>query len=169
MRKLGALLFVILAWPQVGNAAGRQYDSENMPLCHIYLAAAEFQIYPKLLHALYLTERGKKGWATRNVANATLDHGPFQINSIHLARLGEYGIDGRLLASDTLINARVAAWRLRSEIILAKGDTWKGVGNYRSRTMKFHNEQVNRVANHYRNLPDINYRGYCNGSTTGLQ
>ncbi|MFL9611146.1 lytic transglycosylase domain-containing protein [Methylobacillus sp. Pita2] len=158
-------LWLLAGLPGISLAAtGGQYDSENMPLCHIYVAAAEFQLYPRLLHSLYLTEGGKKGWANRNSSNGSLDHGPFQINSIHLARLGQYGIDGKMLASDSMINARVAAWRLKSEIILAGGNVWKGVGNYRSKTPKYHNEQIMRVANKYNSLPDIDYRGFCYGS-----
>lgn len=155
------VLAAVLLVPTAIHA--RSLDTPNMPLACIGQAADEFGLPPKLLHALYLTEGGRLGWAMRN-PNGTLDHGPFQINTIHLKQLSRYGIDGRRLASDPHVNARVAAWRLRSEIILAGGNVWRGVGNYRSRTPKYHNEEISRVARNYRRLPDLDYQGICNGA-----
>lgn len=143
-----------------------QLLAQDMPLGCIGQAAREYGLPPKLLHSLYLTERGKLGKRVFNTSNGTYDLGPFQINTRWLGVLAPYGIDANLLTNNPMVNARAAAWRLRSEIILAKNNVWRGVGNYRSRTPKFHQEQVTRVVAHYNRLPDnINYESSCYGST----
>lgn len=140
------------------NEAGKQ---RNITLTCIALAANEFQLPPKLLLALYYTERGLVGRGVLN-KNGSIDHGPFQINSLWLAKLQPYGVTASNLTWDPLLNSRVAAWRLRSEIILANGDVWRGVGNYRSRTPKFHNEEIIKVASYMRRIPDdLIYHGGC--------
>lgn len=147
--------FALLSTSLFANAGG-------MPLGCIGQAAREYGLPPKLLHSLYLTERGTLGRRVLNTSNGTYDHGPFQINTIWLTKLAPYGIDASVLTYNPLVNARTAAWRLRSEIILANGNVWRGVGNYRSKTPKYHMEQVNRVAAYYRALPDqIDYQGNC--------
>lgn len=160
-----ALLSMLALFASNSIAAPKQVgNSKNMPLKCIGLASAEFGLPPRLLHALYLTENGQLGKGIR-ASNGTIDHGPFQINTIHLKTLSPYGINASDLAWNPLLNARVAAWHLKSEIIRAKGDVWRGVGNYRSRTPKYHNEQVSRVAKNLGRIPaGTNYQsGVCNG------
>lgn len=138
-------------------------SATDMPKSCIGHAAKEYQLAPQLLHALYLTERGKLGGYVRN-SNGSYDLGPFQINTLWLKVLGAYGIDVNMVANSAILNARIAAWRLKSEIIRAGGDVWRGVGNYRSRTPVYHNEQVIRVSGHYRKLmnkPMSDYEGGC--------
>ena len=134
----------------------------GLPMGCIGMAANAYGLPPKLLHSLYLAERGEVGKAVYNKSNGTYDHGPFQINTIWLGKLGPYGITANDLMNSPRINATTAAWLLRSQIILAKGDVWRGVGNYRSKTPRYHNEEVYRVAYYYRALPDtISYTGTC--------
>lgn len=156
------MLFMMLA---VSNAHARKgasinINDPNMPLSIIIAASTEYNIHPRLLHALYLAERGKLGGQSVN-KNGSIDYGPFQINSIFLGQLSAVGISSGHLTNSAIVNARVAAWRLSSEIVRA-GDTWSGVGNYRSRKIVYHTEEINRVAHYYQLLAGVNYEYYNN-------
>jgi hypothetical protein len=157
MQKLVLFLMATCLWMPVHARA------EHMPPSCIGKAAKEFSLHPKLLHALYLTEGGQLGKKVRN-KNGSYDMGPFQINTLWLKTLAPYGIDQNRITNDPLMNARTAAWRLRSEINGARGNIWKGVGNYRSRTPKYHIEQVQRVYKNYMKLTDFNENNYFSGS-----
>ena len=64
--------------------------------------------------------------------NGTVDYGAFQINSIHLRRLGTYGVDVNALMTPCT-SAYVGAWILREQMNIY-GNTWRAVGAYHSRT-----------------------------------
>lgn len=158
---LSAVIGISLACVSHLTSAGEAGKPRNITLACIAMAANEYQLPPKLLLALYYTEGGRVGRGVLN-KNGSIDHGPFQINSLWLAKLKPYGITASSLTWDPLLNSRVAAWRLKSEIILANGNVWRGVGNYRSRTPKYHNEEITRVASYMRRIPDdLIYHGDC--------
>ena len=161
---LKKLLPTLAAVLLTGSLEANASDA-NMPPGCIGIAAREFSLSPNLLHALYLTERGRLGVVKKN-KNNTYDIGPFQINSLWLPTLAPGGVNAVNLATDALVNARTAAWILKSEILKANGNVWAGVGNYRSKTKKYHDEQVRRVSQKYMHTIELSYQAYvgdCNG------
>lgn len=108
----------------------------------IIRASAEYHVPPVALAAIMVKEGGKVGTVSRN-SNGTVDYGPMQINSTWLKKLQPYGVTPWHLTYDLCTNIRAGAWRLRSEIVVAKGDFWRGVGNYHSRT-SLHHEKYKR-------------------------
>ena len=109
-------------------------------------ASTAYGIPNPIFRAVLRTEGGWQGLRKRN-ANGSYDLGPGQINTIHLPALRKYGIDEQMLADDVCLNVHVAAYRLRLEIDRVR-DVWRGVGNYHSRTPKFHNAYLARVRSH---------------------
>jgi hypothetical protein len=135
--------------------------AEQMPLACIGYASSQYGIPPRLLYALYLTEHGRIGKASVN-SNGSMDIGPFQLNTLWIKEIKPYGIDERHVAWIPSVSAMIAAWRLKSEIILANYNVWEGVGNYRSRTRIYHDEEINRVVRNYLSIPpSTNYSGAC--------
>jgi soluble lytic murein transglycosylase-like protein len=69
----------------------------------------------------------------RNVnQNGSIDYGVMQVNSIHLRKLSEYGVDASTLM-EPCKNVYVAAWHLRKQVD-RYGNTWAAVGAYHSAT-----------------------------------
>lgn len=112
----------------------------------VFSAAARYSIPVPVFQAVLRTEGGWVGLKKRNT-NGSYDLGPAQINTIHLPELRQYGITEAALANDSCTNLHVAAFRMRSEINRV-GDFWRGIGNYHSRTPKFHNIYLGKVRKH---------------------
>lgn len=101
-------------------------------------AAADYKLNPDLLRAIRQVEGGKVGMRSRNT-NGTYDLGPMQINNgVWVPTFKAFGISERDLQNDPCVNVYAATWILRNEIARADGDVWRGVGNYHSRTPRFH-------------------------------
>jgi len=126
------------------KAGGRPSKAEN-DQC-VVSAAARYSIPVPVFQAVLRTEGGWTGLKKRNT-NGSYDLGPAQINTIHLPELRQYGITEANLANDTCTNLHVAAYRIRSEINRV-GDFWRGIGNYHSRTPKYHNIYLGKVRQH---------------------
>lgn len=107
-------------------------------------AAKEYKLPPLAILLVMRAENGKLGDAIRNV-NGTYDLGPMQVNSSWLKALSPYGVTAWHLSNDLCTNIRTGSWRLKSEIVRVNGDVWKGIGNYHSRTPKFHNRYISRI------------------------
>lgn len=119
----------------------------SVPACMME-ASAEFTLPPRVLPAVWLTEGGKIGTTRRN-HNGSVDHGPFQINSVWIKQLHEqYGTTAALLTNNLCWSARAAAYILRYEINAAGGSFWDGVGHYHSHTPVLKAGYIARV---YRN------------------
>lgn len=117
-------------------------------------AAAYYQLPPELIVAVRQQEAGTRGRYTTNT-NGTADLGPMAINTIHLKSFAQHGITKSQLLNDSCTNIFAGAHILRREISRAK-DTWTGVGNYHSRTAKFHwryrtkvSERLQRLTSRY--------------------
>jgi len=95
-------------------------------------AAARHGVHPHVLRAIGWHESRLRPDAEALNRNGTRDIGAFQINSIHLPRLGRHGIDARAL-KDGCVSSEVAAWHYRQQIE-RHGNTWRAVGAYHSNT-----------------------------------
>lgn len=114
-------------------------------------AADHFNIPVLVVRAIAKVEGGKIGTVSRNT-NGSVDLGIMQINSIHLPMLEKkFGVTWRDLAYKPCVNIGIGTWILAKEIKEAP-DFWTGVGNYHSRTPKFHNRYKGLVARAYERL-----------------
>lgn len=115
-------------------------------------AAAHFGIPPIVVRAIARVEGGRVGTVSKNT-NGSVDLGVMQINSIHLPDLNnKFQVDWRDLAYKPCVNIGIGTWILAREIQRADGDLWVGVGNYHSRTPKFHNVYKKKVMKATRKL-----------------
>jgi soluble lytic murein transglycosylase-like protein len=110
----------------------------------VTIAAKEYNVPPVALLVLLRAENGKLGTASKN-KNGTYDLGPMQINSRWLKDLSPYGVTSWHLAYDLCTNIRAGAWRFKSELNRTKGDVWKALGNYHSRTPYYHNRYLGNI------------------------
>jgi soluble lytic murein transglycosylase-like protein len=86
---------------------------------------------PTILRAIAIQESGGRPDAIHVNADGSVDRGMFQINSIHLKELGQYGISAAHL-NDPCAASYVAAWHLKRQMDIY-GNTWDAVGAYHSR------------------------------------
>jgi hypothetical protein len=122
-------------------------DPPQTPAC-IVVAARDYSLPLRGLLSVQLTEGGRLGTLSKN-SNGSVDHGPFQINTIWAQRLvREFGITPAMLTNDLCWSARAAAYILRYQINQAGGDFWEGVGHYHSYTKKYKEAYIAAV---YRN------------------
>jgi soluble lytic murein transglycosylase-like protein len=109
----------------------------------IMQTAQRFDLPILLLHTILKVEGGTVGEVSFN-KNGTYDIGPMQINSIWLENFVPYVSPSQILYNGC-INLQIGAWILRSNINKAKGDFWKGVGNYHSGTPHLHRKYQEKV------------------------
>lgn len=102
-------------------------------------AGARFGISAALLKSIAAHESGLNPMAIARNDNGTEDMGLMQINSVHLPRLLEYGID-RSHLFDACLNVHVGAWVL-AQNIHRYGNTWEAVGAYNVGCAKFGSEE----------------------------
>lgn len=113
-------------------------------------AAAFYRVDPNIVRAIMKVEGGTAGRKSANT-NGTHDYGVMQVNTLWLSQQGLDGITPAELKNKACLNIWVGTWILAKQIIGANGDTWRGIGNYHSRTPKYHNryrEKVRRVYQH---------------------
>lgn len=116
----------------------------NIPSC-VVQAARDYSIPLRGLLAVWLTEGGRVGLASKNT-NGTFDYGPMQINTVWAKELKKkFNIEERQLKNDFCISMKAAAYILRYEINRAGGSFWDGVGHYHSQTPKYKYKYINRV------------------------
>jgi soluble lytic murein transglycosylase-like protein len=102
----------------------------NEPAPCVKPAAEYHGVNPWILLAILKVESNFSAAAVNRNNNGTLDIGMAQINSVHFAKLSQYGITPTQLM-DGCVSTYVAAWHLRQQI--AKyGNTWFGVAAYHS-------------------------------------
>lgn len=104
-------------------------------------AASLYQLPAPIIPILLDLEGGRVGAVSTNT-NKTVDIGPMQINSHWVPKLARrYGVEPSVvydrLLKDECFNIHIGAWILKTEIVLANGDFWNGVGHYHSRTSQF--------------------------------
>lgn len=111
-------------------------------------AAVKERLPIEILVAVLYVERGKPGLRKRN-SNGSEDLGPFQINSVHTSD----PVTRHWLANDGCYGAAAAAYRLRVEIDRA-GDTWRGTGNFHSRSPLHHQRYLRLIVSAIRETSD---------------
>lgn len=122
-------------------------ETTQIPPCLVQ-AANDYAIPVRAMLALLRTEGGKPGTLSANT-NGTIDHGPFQINTVWTKRFTEqFGVTADMLTRDFCWSARAGAYILRYEINQAGGSFWDGVGHYHSRTPSLKHRYIAQV---YRN------------------
>ncbi|WP_415912681.1 lytic transglycosylase domain-containing protein [Neptuniibacter sp. QD37_11] len=126
--------------------------NENaVDVCIIH-ASQRLKVDPVALKAIRLQEAGKIGSVMKNT-NGSYDLGVMQINTIHMPDLKKRyrGITWQDVAYKPCTNIAIAARMLQQRISEA-GQFWKGVGNYHSKTPKYHNKYLGLVKNRYNKL-----------------
>ena len=122
-------------------------DLDQTPAC-IVAEAKDYSLPLRALLSVQLTEGGRPGTLSKN-KNGSVDHGPFQINTVWARRLAsDFGITPAVLTNDLCWSARAGAYILRYEINRANGNFWEGIGHYHSHTPKFKHAYIAAV---YRN------------------
>jgi soluble lytic murein transglycosylase-like protein len=129
--------------------------NEHIVIECVAKASALFDINPLLLMAVRQQEAGKVGQYSSNT-NKTHDVGPMQINvNVWLDTMErEFNVTLEELLYDACTNVYMGAWILDNEIdSLKEGESiWSAVGNYHSRTPKFHNRYKEKVKERYDRL-----------------
>lgn len=132
---LVALAPAVPAWAMAasptGAAAGISSKLTQTAPC-VAPAAEYHKVNPWVLKAILKVESNFNPRAANRNANGTVDVGIAQINSMHFARLGKYGITPAHLM-DGCVSTYVAAWHLASKI-REHGNTWFGIAAYHSTT-----------------------------------
>lgn len=103
----GAVLGLCLSILGVAEAA----PSPMTDACFIE-ASQTYGIHPDVMLAFLMVEGGTVGQNSRKNRDGSYDIGLFQINTIHLKTLAQFGITEEELRNDGCLNARVAAWHI---------------------------------------------------------
>jgi hypothetical protein len=131
--------------PNDGEVAIRQ-DIPAQGATRCVAAAAQYHaVNPWALAAILKVESGFNPGAVNRNPNNTVDVGMAQINSMHFAELGRYGIAPEKLM-DGCVATYVAAWHLAKQM-RTYGNTWFGIGSYHSATPCFNTRYVGLVWN----------------------
>lgn len=115
-------------------------------------SAADYRLNPMVLLAILKVEsNGRTGIVSKNT-NGTHDLGPAQFNTGTWGHMLEskYNISRASLINDMCQSVRAMAFAVRTEINQAGGDMWRGIGNYHSKTPRFHKIYVKKVLDAHR-------------------
>lgn len=113
----------------------------------VQAAAQHYHVPPSLILAILTTEGGQPGLASKN-KNGTFDLGPMQVNTIWVKREGLSAAD---LRDNGCYNVHVGTAILAREILSA-GEVATGIGNYHSRTPRFHDRYRKKVQQSWRSI-----------------
>lgn len=131
----------------------RTNDAELAYKCSIK-AGRYYNVSPYLIQTLLSLEGGVKGSKVRN-SNGTYDYGPMQVNTIwikEIKRIDNINVKESRLINDVCYNIHIGAFILSSKISEAGGDVWKGLGNYHSKTLRYHNRYLANARKIYKNI-----------------
>lgn len=92
-------------------------------------AASIYGIEPELLYAIAQQESGLKPYVIGKNKNGSKDLGVMQINSSHLPRLKELGVNEKKLVEDPCLSVVVGA-SILSDMMKIYGYSWEAVGAY---------------------------------------
>ncbi len=124
----------------------------DIPHTCIISAASAYRLPPLALVLIRQQEAGQPGTVSANT-NGTHDHGVMQINTIHIERLSsKLGVAPESLTNDACVSVFGAATLLSEHLERNSGDIWKSMGDYHSRTPKFHNRYLDGLRKRYARL-----------------
>lgn len=108
-------------------------------------AGKHYDVSPYIVMAVIDIEGGKAGTISKNT-NGSYDLGVMQINTINLKEIKKTfpRIDWRVLAYEPCVNIGIGTWLLSKRISEAN-NLWTGVGNYHSKTPKYHQRYLSKV------------------------
>lgn len=136
LKYLCLLTVASAAWAACGAALAQAASPVTLP-AHLsepapcVAGAAQYHgVNPWVLRAILKVESDFNPIAVNRNANGSVDVGMAQINSIHFAELGRWGIAPANLL-DGCVATYVAAWHL-SKQIRKHGNSWFGVASYHS-------------------------------------
>ncbi|WP_047249731.1 type III secretion system invasion protein IagB [Chromobacterium subtsugae] len=92
-------------------------------------AGRMFNIEPDLLYAIAEQESGLRPDAAGRNRDGSRDLGLMQINSLHLPRLRQLGVDEKRLLGDACLSVIVGA-SILSDMMKRYGYSWEAVGAY---------------------------------------
>jgi len=122
-------------------------------------AEHHFGIEGRLLQAIAITESNMNPQATGFNKNGSRDIGLMQINSVHLPRLKELGVDEQLLYNNSCLSVMVGASVL-ADMMKRYGYSWEAVGAYNAGTAAdrgdLRRRYAKRVWDRYEKLPANN-------------
>ncbi len=111
-----------------------------------------FNIPDIAIKAIMEVEGGKMCTLSKN-SNGSYDMGIMQINTIHYPSIVEQYPSLKIedIACKPCLNITLGAWIL-SKRIKEADDLWKGVGNYHSKTPKYHKKYLEKIEKSVKNL-----------------
>ncbi|MCF2901844.1 lytic transglycosylase domain-containing protein [Pseudoalteromonas sp. OFAV1] len=97
------------------------------------------------IKAILDVEGGKMCTVSKN-SNGSYDLGPMQINTIHMSSIKEQYPEATIkdIACRPCLNITLGTWIL-SKRINEVDDIWKGIGNYHSKTPKYHDKYLEKI------------------------
>lgn len=114
-------------------------------------ASKYYNVNPFVLQTILKVEGGRVGIVRRN-KNRTKDYGVMQVNDVwvdEIAKKQKIKIDTKSLTYNACYNIHIGTWILATKIKEANGDVWKGVGNYHSKTSKYHMVYLRKAVKAY--------------------
>ncbi len=153
MKPYAHVVHVLLALCLLSHRAGLAFElpapGPTSPVtAHcIQQAAQRYQISPLLILAILKTEAGRPGLAVRN-KNGTYDLGPMQVNTLWVTR---HGLNAQELRDHGCFNIHVGTAILANEL-RQTSHLGTGIGNYHSRTPKYHQRYRRLVQRSLRQL-----------------
>lgn len=107
-------------------------SQQEVVICAIS-AADQYKVPVTALLAVADTEGGKPGLWVKNT-NGTYDVGTMQFNTSYLKELAKHGITTKDVEKSGCYPYYLAAWRISGHLNNDKGDFWRKVANYHSKT-----------------------------------
>lgn len=111
-------------------------------------ASAYYGVPPEVVATLLVVEGGREGTVSAN-SNKTDDLGPMQINTIHIPMFAKLGVPKDALTNNACVNITAGTYLLHKRLSETPGDPWRGVGNYHSKTPRYHNIYMGKVKKAY--------------------
>lgn len=114
----------------------------------IVTAAGYYRVPPEIVATLLMVEGGRVGRTSANT-NDTADMGPMQINTIHVPKFERMGVPKEALINNACVNIAAGTYILHNRLEETPRDPWRGVGNYHSKTPKYHRIYMRKVKDAY--------------------